>query len=680
MEIEERKEEEIIKGECLLSGKVTSKRIEDNIHEIIIKKDGNNQIYLSDVLDRLPYGLVSKEETGMGATSLELQTPRNSIIVEPIKITASSKAYSHTKSPTDKVLYVGSETKFHQKKITKAEIVAYVNNPKIKHKKIIVVADSLYRVVDAIGDKVFKDYFLLLDEVDSFQMDSIFRKSMEECIQYYKKFEKPNRCMLSATLIDFSDPDLNKEGKTVIMYDKISPRKIHIIRSNTPELIGNTADKITELLNDYPDEKIMVAFNSVARSFEVAEYLNTTGIVSENDLKILCSKASKDKVRKYYSELDSELLPGKVNFVTSAYFSGFDLKEDYHLISVSSNKNKGRSLSDKRLKQIAGRCRTPNSIISETVVYDLANIEADYVLPNKESLIADAQTQIDSLKCIERHYSKSPLLKRIRQVLVDQIIETLENKKSRFVKKNTKTNNVEISYLNIDAYLENSITHFELYKEKDQLFNKLVSQRHKVSREFRTSTTLVPKIDVDKQDREVKLKELIAVLRTHPDDSQLQILLAGDILNDYQKKIVEQYRKLSYYIDVDNLIDRIEEAGGSDSRALNNLFRSANYSILATGNNYKSRMLKYFPIGSKLSADEIIFRLNSYQTDCQFSFDFDTIVKAIRFLNTYLYVSKKNRKDGKYLIKGENPYNLKINKLTPEIEDMKSPFLPFMIF
>ena len=677
--MEERKEEEIIKGECLLSGKVTSKRIEDNIHEIIIKKDGNNQTYLSDVLDRLPYGLVNKEETGMGATSLELQTPRNSIIVEPIKITASSKAYSHTKSPTDKVLYVGSETMFH-KKITKAEIVAYVNNPKIKHKKIIVVADSLYRVVDAIGDKVFKDYFLLLDEVDSFQMDSIFRKSMEECIQYYKKFEKPNRCMLSATLIDFSDPDLNKEGKTVIMYDKISPRKIHIIRSNTPELIGNTADKITELLNDCPDEKIMVAFNSVARSFEVAEYLNTTGIVSENDLKILCSKASKDKVRKYYSELDSELLPGKVNFVTSAYFSGFDLKENYHLISVSSNKNIGRSLSDKRLKQIAGRCRTPNKILSETVIYDLAVFKDDYVLPTKESLLEDAKAQIDSLKCIERHYSKSPILRRIHHIIVDQIIETLEGQKSRFIKKDKKSGDINISYLNIDAFLENSNTLFELYKESDHLYKKLKSQNHRVSREFKKSNTLVPKIDVDKQDKEIKLKEIITKLRAYPDDVELQILLTGDKLNDFQKKIVEHYRRLSHYIDRDNLIDKIEKTGGSDSRALNNLIRSAYLSVLAPGHLYKSRLLKYFPIGKKLTDDDIFSTVGHYITECNFPFKIDTKVKAVRFLNTYLVVTKKNRKDGTYTIKSENPYGLIVKKTTQEIEDIKNGFVPYILF
>jgi hypothetical protein len=37
---------------------------------------------LSSVLNKLPNGIVYKDETGMGATTLELKTPRHSIIVD----------------------------------------------------------------------------------------------------------------------------------------------------------------------------------------------------------------------------------------------------------------------------------------------------------------------------------------------------------------------------------------------------------------------------------------------------------------------------------------------------------------------------------------------------------------------------------------------------------------------
>ena len=667
MEIEERKEEENIKGECLLSGKVTFTTI-DNVKEIVIQKDGNNQTYLSDVLDRLPYGLVSKEETGMGATSLELQTPRNSIIVEPIKITASSKAHSHTKSPTDKVLYVGSETMFH-KKITNASIAAYVNNPKIKHKKIIVVADSLYRVVDAIGNKVFKDYFLLLDEVDSFQMDSTFRRSMDECIEYYKKFDKNKRCMLSATLVDFSDPDLNNEEKTVIKYDKVTPRKIEIVKSSTPELIGNATDKIKDLLLFYPNDKIMVAFNSVKGSNEIATYLTTEGILKTEDIKILCGKSNKDKIKTFYSELDSDKLPSRLNFVTSAYFSGFDLKEKYHLISVSGNKNAVHSLSDKRLKQIAGRCRIKDGVLTETVIHDLAHFEDDYILPDKESLKEAAQAQIDSLVCIEKHYSKNPILKKIHSTICDQILKTLESQDSRFIKK--VKSSYGISYLNIDAYLENSKTRFELYKEDNLLFDKLQSQQHLVSSQSLSSKTLVPTIDVDTIDRKAKLQEIINVLRLNPDETSLQVLLNEGDLEDFQKKIVENYRELYRYIDNNDLLDKIEEAADSrDSRKLNNLILSARFSIMAPGDAYKRGMRHYFPIGIKLTTDEILKRVNTVFIENNIPTNIDTNTKAIKFIKTHFTLSGKSRKDGTFKIKDENPYKLVIQKVKKEAIDM----------
>ena len=669
MEVETRVQ--LIKDECLSSGKVTSSTTEDKVTEIIIRKEDNNQTYLSEVLYSLPHGLVHKDETGMGATHLELSTPRNSIIVEPIKITASSKAFSHTKLPTDKVLYVGSETKFHKKKITKAEIVAYINNPKIKYKKIVVVADSLYRVIDALGDKVFNDYFLLLDEVDSFQMDSTFRKSMDECIEYYKRFDKTNRCMLSATLIDFSDPELNTEEKTVIKYDKSSPRNIKIIRSKTAELLGNVVDKITELLQSYPGDKIMVAFNSVKGSNEIATYLTTEGILKTEDIKILCGKSNKDKIKTFYSELDSDKLPSRLNFVTSAYFSGFDLNERYHLISVSGNKNAVHSLSDKRLKQIAGRCRIKEGVLTETVIHDLAHFEDEYVLPDKESLIEAAQTQINSLVCIEKHYSKNPILKRMHSIICDQIMKTLESQDSRFIKK--VKSSYSISYLNIDAYLENSKTRFELFKEDSLLFDKLQSQQHLVSLQSLSSKTLVPTIDVDTIDRKAKLQEIINVLRLNPNEDRLQIILNEGDLEDFQKKIVGYYRELYRYIDSDDLLDKIEEATDSrDSRKLNNLVLSARFSIMASGDSYKRDMNHYFSLGIKLTTDGILKRVNTVLLENNIPISLDTETKAVKFIKTHFKLSSKNRKDGTFTIKDKNPYEFKITKEMKEAINMSN--------
>ena len=107
---------------------------------------------------------------------------------------------------------------------------------------------------------------------------------------------------------------------------------------------------------------------------------------------------------KYFEELDSDILPGKLNFVTSAYFTGFDLNESYHLITVSGNKNKVHALSDKRMKQIAGRCRVIGGLITETIIHDLVDPDEkkeDYSIDN---LLSIANRELAALICIQNNF------------------------------------------------------------------------------------------------------------------------------------------------------------------------------------------------------------------------------------------------------------------------------------
>ena len=71
-----------------------------NGHEYILKKDNpsahNRITKLGDVFRELPNGLVYKEETGMGATHLELITNRNSPPNSPPSAGQSSLAQMKT--------------------------------------------------------------------------------------------------------------------------------------------------------------------------------------------------------------------------------------------------------------------------------------------------------------------------------------------------------------------------------------------------------------------------------------------------------------------------------------------------------------------------------------------------------------------------------------------------------
>jgi hypothetical protein len=76
-------------------------------------------------------------------------------------------------------------------------------------------------VVEALKElqeEEYKKYFLLIDEIDSFQLDAKFRTSMERCMEFYKIFSKEGRALLSATQIEFSDPELKNEIQTFLKY------------------------------------------------------------------------------------------------------------------------------------------------------------------------------------------------------------------------------------------------------------------------------------------------------------------------------------------------------------------------------------------------------------------------------------------------------------------------------
>jgi hypothetical protein len=110
-------------------------------------------------------------------------------------------------------------------------------------------------VIDAIGSNVYKDYFLLIDEIDSFQLDSTFRRSMEMTLDYYKLFEKDKRAMISATRIDFTDPILAKEPITFIKYDNQKPRNITVVTTNRSSLQGVSIDAINKIIVNSPQDK-----------------------------------------------------------------------------------------------------------------------------------------------------------------------------------------------------------------------------------------------------------------------------------------------------------------------------------------------------------------------------------------------------------------------------------------
>ena len=87
----------------------------------------------------------------------------------------------------------------------------------------------------------------MVDEIDSYQYDSSFRPILEDVIDYYFKFNKNLRCLVSATVGEFSNPDIAKEPVINVEFNNPAPRNIKLV--NTNSCPNSVVDVIIQLLN-----------------------------------------------------------------------------------------------------------------------------------------------------------------------------------------------------------------------------------------------------------------------------------------------------------------------------------------------------------------------------------------------------------------------------------------------
>ena len=621
---------------------------------------------LADIFSEMPSGLIYKEETGIGATTLELTSQRNSIIVEPTRVTASSKATKH------KALYVGGSTKT-VKGTSDWKIKSYLQS-KAFPKKIVVVADSLYRVMNMLADLKHQDFFLMIDEIDSFQIDSSFRKSMEACLDVYKLYPKEQRAMVTATALDFSDP-LIVDPVTVLKYNVPTPRTINLIsakkildkKNKGPKkkyvsiLLNIAVNKVKELLQAFPDEKIMVACNSITGCNNMAQYLVKNGLLTPVDIKILCSVNSKNKVEEFFTELEGPILPAKLNFCTSAYFTGFDITERYHLISISSIKNKIQTLSDKRLKQIAGRCRDKEGLLSETVIFDSWTPEDEETLTIRDC-INIAQMEIDALHCISHNYKSHPLLKANIDKIRELIVENTNIYGFRFVRW-LSSDEPKVSYLNIDAFIEQLRTRQELYSNQWQLYDSLQKEGHSVTIFERKDFLKIEKNEIGKEERFEQVTTIVGQLRASlTEQDVITRLKENKTLTYLQKAILSFFLEYHELIEVNKLISLLESAAKKrDRRQLNNLQASAHFCTLPTSHVFKRAVNHHLPINSRFTATELLQGWNLILLESGIHKQLETEVQAVRHTKLYFRLVKK-KNPVLFVIKHDNPFKLPLLK------------------
>ncbi|OPL14885.1 MAG: hypothetical protein AVO38_11135 [delta proteobacterium ML8_D] len=605
---------------------------------------------LSEIIDFLPNGILDKKYPGIGATTVELKSKRNSILVVPTKALAYGKS-----AVTNNSLYVGSNFKDKVSPST-LDIQNYHKNDEIKFKKIIVVADSFPRVIQAIGDSVYNHYFLMVDEIDTFQSDSTFRSSMELCIDYYFGFK--NRCVVSATVIPFSNEEFAAEEVNTVKIDGDVRSELWVVQTNNP--YKYILEEINTIIQEH-ESKILIAHASIT---------NIMGLIArfpteyKRKTSILCGEGSRDEVGDFFGTLnDQYLLPKEINFITSAYFSGIDINEKFHSIIWSEYYPMHALLTATQILQIHGRCR--RTLLTETLIMPNETQDEIDVEKLKEELEDTGNRILEADKCIENILDiKNDIIKFERNQLREQVVKNSDTEYTKLVRTN-KDGNLVLATFNIDIAAHRASNWNDLYSDTNGL--KAILDKDFLLKQIETKIYGEKGLPDDQErinNRNTILQKAIKNIKLNKSNIDELIKNAGG----YERRIYEDYQILRKYLVLDDVINVLKDnlQDTRDDRKLKSVKLSAYVLFDPKAKEYLRQLKSLFSLDSEFTRKEIFAKaskLNNSPFTGQFEIHYNLKEESvIKYINQFLQTKKTYKKrDGELLFKIENynPFGLK---------------------
>ena len=312
--------------------------------------------YIDSIFDKLPSNaIINKGRCGIGGTTLEIDTLRDSIIVVPTIGVIDSKCSDYNGYIDDKY---NSKPKIFGIKgaVSKDKLIAILED---KHpvKKIFTTPSGLRKLMECGIDKklIKKNWFLLLDEYHTSATDA-FRHDIVIPFDYFWDFPKENRAMISATPYHFSDPRFSE----LDVYDIKIKEKL-----GTIELIHTKSvlSCLSYVLRN-PDQfngNIHIFFNSVN---EIANAIRTNQINYNVSIYVAPNDKNRDKLDELRQRLFEKPSPenfSRINFYTSRYFEGWDLVDENPTIILVTDTGITTTKLGIRNKafQALGRSRNP---------------------------------------------------------------------------------------------------------------------------------------------------------------------------------------------------------------------------------------------------------------------------------------------------------------------------------
>lgn len=375
--------------------------------------------FLSEVMREIPSNVIlNKVMTGCGATTLEINAARHSIIIEPNVPVIIGKKAQH-----DFLFAVYEGT-------TREDVKTYLAGDEDGYRKIITTPEGFdKKVLPAMYEEkipVYEEYFLLFDECEKPIQDVGYRGDIYLPVEDFFKFK--GKAMVSATPIIPSDPRFEEQGFEML---RIVPTYDYC-KDLTVVVTNNTVCVLRKLLERYrkAGEKVCVFFNSTDATLSLIQTLKL-----QDRSKVFCSEKSVRKLKRegFAAVSDNLTELAEVNFFTSRFYSAVDIKLDYqpNVIVLTDVFHAPYSMIDPQTEVVQAVGRFRNGVAKLHHVTNTCNQLA--CLP-RETLIQ----QLESKEAIYNKVAAIPAANEIEKGALLEAIGGMDYK--RFVTRDGKRN------------------------------------------------------------------------------------------------------------------------------------------------------------------------------------------------------------------------------------------------
>lgn len=366
--------------------------------------------YLSDVMDEIPSNcILSKRIPGCGATTLELETKRSSIIVVPNVPVIKSKC---DKYPN----LIG----VHEN-VTVDKICEYLTN----NNKIMTTPESFGKVkiaCERCGINIYNQFFLLMDECHQLIKDADYRTDIVLPMNDFFRFKQ--KALVSATPIMFSDPRFEENNFELI--------EVNADYDYQQEITVTHTYNIHKAIDNYLKEHKGTVCFFINFTSAIYSIMKQFGLLE--DSAVYCAPKSRSKLRNEYSFSNAYIdwnvkTMKKYNFFTGRFFTAFDLELPYQpdVVMITDPYISEYTILDVETDciQICGRFR--NGLKSATHIY---RVNPEIITKDREQIEWEISAHEFAYNTIQTLYNSAD--NRESRFAFSAVLETLPFRKFQY--------------------------------------------------------------------------------------------------------------------------------------------------------------------------------------------------------------------------------------------------------